>query len=116
MTILLLHMTISISQDNPSSVSLLAIYQQRCVKRQQDHHNPIARYYERLSAVQARGSQASHQVLRDILKEVQSTMVPRTMVREWATATFQSATDYWSFRKVNQSFKMKTVLKIHYFL
>merc|ERR1712241_123030 len=27
-------------------------------------------------------------------------MVPRTMVREWATATFQSATDYWSFRKV----------------
>jgi len=87
-------------EDNPSSLSLLAIYQQRCAKRQQDHHNPIARYYERLSAVQARGSQASHQVLRDILKEVQSTMVPRTMVREWATATFQSATDYWSFRKV----------------
>jgi len=87
-------------QDNPASESLLSIYQGRCVKRQQDHHNPIARYYERLSAVQARGSQASHQVLREILKEVQSTMVPRTMLREWATATFQSATDYWTFRKV----------------
>ena len=24
----------------------------------------------------------------------------RTMLREWATATFQSATDYWTFRKV----------------
>ena len=22
------------------------------------------------------------------------------MLREWATATFQSATDYWTFRKV----------------
>ena len=87
-------------QDNQASESLLSIYQGRCAKRQQDHHNPIARYYERLSAVQARGSQASHQVLREILKEVQSSMVPRTMLREWAMSTFQSATDYWTFRKV----------------
>ena len=43
------------------------------------------------------------QVLRDILKEVQSSMVPRTIVREWACATFQSATDYWTFRKVKRS-------------
>ena len=40
------------------------------------------------------------QVLRDILKEVQTSMVPRTIVREWASTTFQSATDYWTFRKV----------------
>ena len=77
----------------------------------------LFRYYEKLSSVQARGSQASHQVLREVLKEVQSSMVPRysfagfeawltfvhvcrTMLREWATATFQSATDYWTFRKV----------------
>merc|ERR1712020_109937 len=39
-------------------------------------------------------------VLREILKEVQSSMVPRTMLREWAMSTFQSATDYWTFRKV----------------
>ena len=87
-------------QDNPDSESLVSIYQGRCAKRQQDHHNPIARYYERLSAVQARGCQASHQVLREILKEVQSSMVPRTMLKEWAMSTFQSATDYWTFRKV----------------
>merc|ERR1712013_467944 len=90
-------------QDNPASASLLAIYQVRCAQRppdKQDHHKPIARYYEKLSSVQARGSQASHQVLREVLKEVQSSMVPRTMLREWATATFQSATDYWTFRKV----------------
>ena len=87
-------------QDNPDSESLVSIYQGRCAKRQQDHHNPIPRYFERLSAVQARGCQASHQVLREILKEVQSSMVPRTMLKEWAMSTFQSATDYWTFRKV----------------
>jgi hypothetical protein len=49
--------------------------------------------------LQARGSQASHQVLRDILKEVQCNMVPRSMLREWAMRTFPAATDYWMFRK-----------------
>ncbi|KAJ4430690.1 hypothetical protein ANN_19281 [Periplaneta americana] len=48
----------------------------------------------------ARGSQASHQVLRDILKEVQTNMVPRSMLKEWATRTFPAATDYWTFRKM----------------
>lgn len=40
------------------------------------------------------------QVLRDILKEVQQSMVPKTMLKEWAHTTFQSATDYWTFRKI----------------
>ncbi|XP_040565461.1 LOW QUALITY PROTEIN: transformation/transcription domain-associated protein [Lepeophtheirus salmonis] len=87
-------------QDNASSISILDIYKRRCAKRALDHDNPIARYYERLTAVQARGSQASHQVLREILKEVQSSMVPRNMFKEWAVTTFSSATDYWTFRKM----------------
>jgi hypothetical protein len=52
-----------------------------------------------LCNIQARGSQASHQVLRDILKEVQCNMVPRSMLRDWAVRTFPAATDYWMFRK-----------------
>ena len=40
------------------------------------------------------------QVLREILKEVQTSMVPRGMLKEWAAATFKSATDYWTFRKM----------------
>lgn len=40
------------------------------------------------------------QVLRDILKEVQSNMVPRSMLKEWALHTFPNATDYWTFRKM----------------
>lgn len=42
----------------------------------------------------------SLQVLRDILKEVQGNMVPRSMLKEWALHTFPNATDYWTFRKM----------------
>ncbi|KAM7282657.1 putative transformation/transcription domain-associated protein [Ixodes scapularis] len=71
----------------------------RCHKRGVEHDSPLGRYYERLAAVQARGSQASHQVLRDILKDVQGSMVPRHMLRDWAQAAFQQPTHYWTFRK-----------------
>ncbi|KAM5151825.1 transformation/transcription domain-associated protein [Mantella aurantiaca] len=87
-------------EDNPSSLSLVEIYKQRCAKKGIEHDNPISRYYDRLATVQARGTQASHQVLRDILKEVQSNMVPRSMLKEWALHTFPNATDYWTFRKM----------------
>ncbi|RUS77842.1 hypothetical protein EGW08_014394 [Elysia chlorotica] len=86
-------------EDNPASISLLDIYKQRTIKRGIEHDAPIARYYDRLATVQARGSQASHQVLRDILKEVQTNMVPRGLLKEWALNTFLDATDYWTFRK-----------------
>ena len=49
---------------------------------------------------QARGSQGSHQVLREIVKEVQNGMVPRTMLKDWAIATFSNPTHYWTFRKI----------------
>lgn len=40
------------------------------------------------------------QVLRDIVKEVQSGMVPRTMLTDWATTAFPDASHYWTFRKM----------------
>ncbi|XP_077554082.1 transformation/transcription domain-associated protein-like isoform X4 [Haemaphysalis longicornis] len=86
-------------EDNPASVSLLQVYQRRCAQRGVEHEAPVGRYYERLAAVQARGSQASHQVLRDVLRDVQASMVPRQLLRDWALATFQAPTHYWTFRK-----------------
>ncbi|XP_033101198.1 transformation/transcription domain-associated protein-like isoform X1 [Anneissia japonica] len=86
-------------QDSPTSLSLLDIYKQRCSKLD-EYDTPILRYYDRLQMVQARGSQASHQVLRDILKEVQTNMVPRGMLKEWAVRTYPNATDYFAFRKM----------------
>lgn len=68
------------------------------------HHNNyllfVFRYYDKLAEVQARGSQTTHTVLRDILREVQTSMVPKTILKEWATRNFRSATDYWQFRKM----------------
>ncbi|XP_072179557.1 transformation/transcription domain-associated protein-like [Diadema setosum] len=87
-------------EDSPSSLSLLDIYKKWCTKQQVETDPPINRYYERLAVVQHRGSQASHQVLRDILKEVQTNMVPRTLLREWALDTFPTSTDYFAFRKM----------------
>lgn len=51
-------------EDNPSSLSLVEIYKQRCTKKGIEHDSPISRYYDRLATVQARGTQASHQVSR----------------------------------------------------
>ncbi|XP_071811547.1 transformation/transcription domain-associated protein-like isoform X3 [Apostichopus japonicus] len=87
-------------EDSPSSVSLLDIYKEWSLKHKVEYDAPISRYYERLAVVQSRGSQVSHQVLRDILKEVQSNMVPRSMLKDWAVRTFPTATDYFAFRKV----------------
>uniref|UniRef100_A0A6A7FXF6 Transformation/transcription domain-associated protein-like n=6 Tax=Hirondellea gigas TaxID=1518452 RepID=A0A6A7FXF6_9CRUS len=87
-------------EDNLSSLSLLDIYRQQCQAKALEPDTPITRYYERLAGVQARGSQASHQVLRDIVKEVQGGMVPRTMLTEWAVTAFPNATHYWTFRKM----------------
>ena len=87
-------------EDNTSSLSLLDIYKNTCAKKGLDHDNPIARYYEKLGSVQARGAQARHPVMGDILREVQTTMVPKTLLKDWAASTFASATDFWTFRKV----------------
>lgn len=53
-------------EDNPHSVSLLDVYRERSLRRGMDHDNPIAKFYERLATVQARGSQASHQVSGEV--------------------------------------------------
>lgn len=65
-----------------------------------EHDAPISYYYERLCTIQSRVMKASHQVYRDILKGVQTSMVPRTILRDWAVSTYPSATDYWHFRKM----------------
>ena len=76
------------------------IFYYLCVCTHSFFFSVFFRYYERLATVQARGGQASQQVLREILKEVQNSMVPKDMLKSWANQTFASATDYWTFRKM----------------
>lgn len=91
---------IRLVEDNPASTSLLDVFKKGCTKLGIEHDAPIHYYYEKLATVQSRGIKASHQVYREILKGVQTSMVPRTILKQWAVATFPSATDYWQFRKM----------------
>lgn len=49
---------------------------------------------------QARGGKTSHQVLRDILMEVQISHIPPTLLKNWALEIYKTPTDYWTFRKM----------------
>ncbi|XP_046866072.1 transcription-associated protein 1 [Drosophila willistoni] len=89
-----------LAEDNPNSVSLLKIFKKCCQKNKIDYDMPIVKYYERLSEAQARGTQTSHTILREIFSEVQWTMVPKTLLKQWALKTFAAATDFWQFRKM----------------
>ncbi|BES94543.1 FAT domain [Nesidiocoris tenuis] len=87
-------------EDNPASVSLLDVYKGACATLDVEYDSPVSKYYERLAGVQARGLQASHQILKDILKDVQTSMIPKTLLKDWALKTYPSPTDYWTFRKM----------------
>ncbi|XP_068742186.1 transformation/transcription domain-associated protein-like isoform X1 [Montipora capricornis] len=86
-------------EDNPSFISLREILTECCSKKHVESDAPIALYYERLASVQSRGGQVTHQVLKDILREVQLTLVPEILLKEWAQYTYQDPSDYWTFRK-----------------
>ncbi|CAB4033537.1 transformation transcription domain-associated, partial [Paramuricea clavata] len=86
-------------QDSPSVVTLKDVMKTHYVKKGIDEDTAVSLYYERLAAVQARGEQSTHQVLRDIFKEIQSTIVPEVVLKEWAQRTYPGAADYWTFRK-----------------
>ena len=90
-------------EDNPDAVSLGDIYRRRCADRALDHDEPVKFYYERLASLQSRGTRVTHQHLLDILSEVQLRHVPKTVLKDWAKATFPNATDYWTFRKTMTS-------------
>lgn len=89
-----------LAEDNPNSISLLKIFKKCCHNVKIDCDMPIVKYYERLSEVQAQGSPISHVILREIFSEIQWTMVPKTLLRQWALYTFTAATDFWQFRKM----------------
>ncbi|KAH8404548.1 hypothetical protein KR009_006495 [Drosophila setifemur] len=89
-----------LAEDNPNSISLLKIFKKCCQKMHFDYDMPIVKYYERLSEVQARGTQTTHTILREIFSEIQWTMVPKTLLKLWTLKTFSAATDLWHFRKM----------------
>ncbi|XP_067013941.2 transformation/transcription domain-associated protein [Anabrus simplex] len=88
-------------EDNPSSFSLMDIYLKSTGRMRRDFDDdPVTLYYDRLAGIQARGAQASIQVLREIMQEVQNKTVTRNILRAWALKTYPGASDFWTFRKM----------------
>lgn len=87
-------------EDDPSSISLQDILKSFCSRANIEHDSPITKYYERLADIQQGGAQTTHVMLREIFKDIQVHMIPKTVLKDWATRTFNSSTDFWTFRKM----------------
>lgn len=90
-------------EDNPSSLSLVDILKRRINRNKSsssdmDQDTPISEYYDRLIKLQTQGTPATQKNLRDILTDTQSKMVPKALLKDWASQTYVNATDYWVFR------------------
>jgi transformation/transcription domain-associated protein len=87
-------------EDNPASLALMSIFKHKLASKNMDPDSPIAHYYEKLKTIQSQGQQASPQFLLTLMREIQSTMAPPDLLKEWALNSFPQATEYWTFRKM----------------
>ena len=98
-------------EDNVTSLSLLEIYKQYAVRKGSDVDAPIAKFYDQLLTVQSKqgtngvslSSPAKSlpvSIFREIIADIQQSMAPKTLFKEWALQTYNSASDYWHFRKL----------------
>ena len=64
---------------------------------------PLMRYYERIVPPSTSTSQSTPQTKQffiDLFKHIQTTFVPKTVIKEWALYRYADATDYFHFRKM----------------
>ena len=59
----------------------------------------MVKYYEALSHAQSLNEPLTPQLLYKIFNQIQATLIPPTILREWAEQTYLTTTDYWTFRK-----------------
>ena len=56
-----------------------------------------------LSHAQSLSEPLTPQLLYSIFTQIQGTLVPPTILREWAEQTYLTTTDFWTFRKQVQT-------------
>lgn len=94
------HPQIQLIEDNPNAITFMEIYKQSCDKKGILHDAAISNYYQLLINVEARGNGLNNLNLKSIFNEVRKTHVSKTILKDWAVATFKNLTDYWTFRKM----------------
>ena len=72
---------------------------QHCSSHGLDWDCVIVQYYERLAQFQLRGETITPLTLQTIFTQIQTTIAPHTMLKDWALQVFSSSTHYWTFRK-----------------
>lgn len=90
---------VRIVEDNTSSLSLMDIYKQHVHRKGSDPDAPIAKYYDRFMTFQTNGQQPTPANLCEIVGNIQQTLAPSSLLKDWALKTFNSAADFWHFRK-----------------
>ncbi len=88
-----------LAEDNTSNISLSEIFKQYCHGRGLESDCALVTYYDRLAHHQTHGDTITTQALQGLYTQIQTSVVPRTILREWVEQTFATNTDFWAFRK-----------------
>ncbi len=72
---------------------------QYCSTHNLDWDCALVKYYEALSHAQSLNEPLTPQLLHKIFDQIQSTLIPSTLLQDWAEQTYHTTTDYWTFRK-----------------
>ena len=86
-------------EDNTSNISLSDVFRQYCNGNGLEWDCVLVTYYDRLAHYQSRGETITSQILQGIFTQIQSSLAPQHILREWAERSFASNTDFWAFRK-----------------
>lgn len=79
-------------EDDFSSISLLDI-----LKKKSKFDSVLDRYF---SNFKNNSPSIVHNSKLDIFKQIQSNLIPKTVLKDWALSTYEDATDYFHFRKL----------------
>ena len=64
-----------------------------------DPHSPIKAYFEQMFHRGLANSSSADAHLAKVFSGIQSNLVPKSRLREWAITTYEDPTDYFTFRK-----------------
>ena len=103
---------------------------QHCSQKNQEWDCVLTHYYEQLAQTQSRGDNITVTTLQDLFyqviiylfiymigyalyEQIQSSLAPPTIMKEWAMKTFPTATDYWTFRRQVTTSILLNLLDFH---
>lgn len=91
----------TLSLPHPSSLipHPLLPFVQYCSSVNKEWDSPVVQYYERLALLQSHpGDSITPDTMQTLFSQIQTSLVPQTILREWGEKSYATSTDYWTFR------------------